>query len=461
MDFEVVFMTVKKETKSMNNMVSFGKLVLGLLFIFFYTACDESTTENITQVNQVGMDVVSAEKDLPECSAENEGAQAFVKGESSARICSDEKWISLSGKIDTVYVQGGKDTVVVKGSKDTVYVKGEDYSCSTEELADKSGLKIVCNGDSIGVVLNGAKGEKGDTGEKGEKGDTGEKGDESRGCSIVDLTDSAYTLICGEVSLTVPLKGAEKPDTLSQNAAVDFLGKGFFLKGSEVLLLELSDGKTLKTTGVVQIGEVTRDYGFYKFAARDLVSQYAKFRFRGFYRNPVSGRISDGQISLSGMTDVRKRSEANMNVLTHLELERVYYLVTREKKTFKQAKRAALCEILNQFHIDTTGTDDAESMYIFGDSENDAKLLALTILLQGDRSEAEFVDLLTEISTDMADDGIWDDSEKITEIAEWARGADKSGRLGKIRDNITKGDDTAIPDFIKYIRKFWLSEVPG
>jgi hypothetical protein len=422
------------------------------LFASFYTACDESTTENITQVNQAGMDVVSAEKDLPECTAENEGAQAFVKGESSARVCVDEDWVPMTSSVkDTVVLSG--DTVYLAGGKDTVYVKDSDLSCKTEPLADSSGLKIICNGDSIGVVLNGAKG---DAGEKGEKGDPG---DESRGCSIVDLSDTMYTLVCGEVSMTVPLKGAEKPDTLSQNAVVDFLGKGFFLKGSEVLLLELSDGKTLKTTGVVQMAEVTRDSGFYKFAARDLVSQYAKFRFRGFYRNPVSGRISDGQINLSGITDMRKRSEVNMNVLTHLEYERTYYLVTRESETVKHAKRAAVREILNQFHIDTTGIDDAEDINIFGKSESGAKLLALTILLQGDRNEAEFVDLLTEISIDMAEDGVWDDSEKIKEIAEWARGVDKSGRLDKIRDNITKGDNTAIPDFIKYIRKFWQDEV--
>lgn len=443
------------ETKTMNNKLALGKIALGLLFASFYTACDESTTENITQVNQVGMDVVSAEKDLPECTAENEGAQAFVKGESSARVCVDEDWVPMTSSVkDTVVLSG--DTVYLAGGKDTVYVKDSDLSCKTEPLADSSGLKIICNGDSIGVVLNGAKGDKGDAGEKGEKGDPG---DESRGCSIVDLSDTMYTLVCGEVSMTVPLKGAEKPDTLSQDAVVDFLGKGFFLKGSEVLLLELSDGKTLKTTGVVQMAEVTRDSGFYKFAARDLVSQYAKIRFRGFYRNPVSGHISDGQINLSGITDISKRSEANMNVLTHLELERTYYLVTREKETVKHAKRAAVREILNQFHIDTTGIDDAEDINIFGKSESGAKLLALTILLQGDRNEAEFVDLLTEISIDMAEDGVWDDSEKIKEIAEWARGVDKSGRLDKIRDNITKGDDTAIPDFIKYIRKFWLDEV--
>lgn len=440
------------ETKTMNNKLTLGKIALGLLFASFYTACDESTTENITQVNQVGMDVVSAEKDLPECTAENEGAQAFVKGEYSARVCVDEDWVPMTSSVkDTVVLSG--DTVYLAGGKDTVYVKDSDLSCKTEPLVDSSGLKIICNGDSIGVVLNGAKG---DAGEKGEKGDPG---DESRGCSIVDLSDTMYTLVCGEVSMTVPLKGAEKLDTAEQESVVDFLGKGFFLKGTEVLLLELSDGKTLKTTGVVQMAEVTRDSGFYKFAARDLVSQYAKIRFRGFYRNPVSGHISDGQINLSGVTDMRKRSDANMNVLTHLEYERVYHLVTREKETVKQAKRKASREILNQFHIDTTGIDDAEDINIFGKSESGAKLLALTILLQGDRSEAEFVDLLTEMSIDMAEDGVWDDSEKIKEIAEWARGVDKSGRLDKIRDNITKGDDTAIPDFIKYIRKFWQDEV--
>ena len=136
------------ETKTMNNKLTLGKIALGLLFASFYTACDESTTENITQVNQVGMDVVSAEKDLPECTAENEGAQAFVKGESSARVCVDEDWVPMTSSVkDTVVLSG--DTVYLAGGKDTVYVKDSDLSCKTEPLADSSGLKIICNGDSI------------------------------------------------------------------------------------------------------------------------------------------------------------------------------------------------------------------------------------------------------------------------------------------------------------------------
>ena len=119
-----------------------------------------------------------------------------------------------SGEVDTLYLQGGRDTLLVS-SKDTIYIEDATIACSTKPLADKSGLKIICNGDSIGVVLNGEKGEKGDDGKqgiqgeqglRGEKGDTGkdgEKGDpgdagkdgaDGVGCTIVSQTDSTVTV---------------------------------------------------------------------------------------------------------------------------------------------------------------------------------------------------------------------------------------------------------------------------
>lgn len=446
------------ETKTMNNKLTLGKIALGLLFASFYTACDESTTENITQVNQVGMDVVSAEKDLPECTAENEGAQAFVKGEYSARICSDEKWISLSGKIDTVYVQGGKDTVVVKGGKDTVYVKGEDYSCSTEELADKSGLKIICNGDSIGVVLNGAKGDKGDTGEKGDKGDVGDKGNSGEngaGCSVVEQSDTTSLIICDSDTTVLQIDDG-KPE---QWLGADFSHKGFFLKGTSVYNYELSDGRTLKQTGNVLEREIVRDDGVYKFTAADINTQYSMFVFDGFYNNVVQGKVSAASIRLKLMTDLRKRSVVNANVLTQLEYDRVYYLVTRDTLTVKKAKRRANYEILNMFHVDTTDYVDAESLLLFGSHETDARLLAITILLLGERTDAEFRGLLTEIADDITKDGVWNDTDKKRELAEWAKEADLSGRLDEIRERIVKGTDVELPDFIKYIRNFWQKEL--
>lgn len=374
----------------MNNKLTLGKIVLGFLFASFYTACDESTTENITQVNQVGMDVVSAEKDLPECTAENEGAQAFVKGESSARICSDSDWVLPSGRIDTVYVEGGKDTVIVR---DSVFVQG--------------GTDTV----------------------------------------YVNSKDTIYVV---------------GVDTTLQDSGEDYTRKGFMLKGSSVYLYELKDGRSLTQTGNVIHQKIKEDDGFYKFSARDLVSQYLLLQNEGFYYNIVAGKTSDSPISLNVLTDSMKRRNASANVLTDLEYERVLYLVRKEKLEVWEAKRQAQAEILDGFDVDTLGLkdfSDAEDLYMFAGADVDNVLLAITVLLLGDRTGAEFGELLTAISNDISKDGEWNDLEKKKEIAEWAKEADESGRLDEIRERIVKGTDVELPDFIKYIRNFWQKEL--
>ena len=66
-------------------------------------------------------------------------------------------------------LKSSKDTVVLN-HVDTVYVRdtveglnGKDgSSCTAKEI--KNGYKIVCGGDSVGVVKNGEKGKQGDDG---------------------------------------------------------------------------------------------------------------------------------------------------------------------------------------------------------------------------------------------------------------------------------------------------------
>ena len=77
-------------------------LLTSLSLAFLFIACGEETTENITQVNQMAMDVVSSVKNLPKCTKDNEGEQAFVKGEKSARVCVDGEWISAVGDYSTL-----------------------------------------------------------------------------------------------------------------------------------------------------------------------------------------------------------------------------------------------------------------------------------------------------------------------------------------------------------------------
>ena len=427
-------------------------IVLLTTSIALLSACDESTTENITQVNQVGMDVVSAEKDLPECNADNEGMQAFVKGESSARVCVNEDWVPMTSSVkDTVVLSG--DTVYLAGGKDTVYVKDSDLSCKTEPLADSSGLKIICNGDSIGVLMNGAKGEKGDTGEPGGEGEPGAAG---VGCSIAGQTDSTMMVACGTDTTTIQLNYSKTED--EQESSVDFYQKGFFLRGTDVYLYEVNT--SLKRVGTIYQDQIVEDKGW-RNLNRDADYPYAKIIFDGFYRNVVTGKRSNAPISLVAYVDISWHSISyiHVNPLTHLEHKRTFNLLRNEKLKLDAAKRWAKADVFNLFFMDTTGIDYFEDISMFDTTDASAKLIAVTILLQGDRSEAEFAELLTEIADDIAEDGEWNNLEKKKEIATWARDADESGRLNEIREHIVKGTDIVFPDFAQYIRKFYKAEL--
>ena len=284
---------------------------------FLLAACGDEVTE-VTNIYQSGLEVVDSVKDLPKCGDENEGNQAVVKGETSIRVCIDGDWVTMTSDAGN-----------------------GDFACKTEELKDKSGLKIVCNGDSIGVVYNGAQGEAGKDGEDGKN---------------------------AEIPNDTLANDSERV-AVSLDSLVGYTQKGPFLKGSTVYLYELSDGRTLKQTNGNFTSIITRDDGRYKFSARDLASQYAMIVVDGNYRNEVTG-LSSGPIRLRALTDMRKRSSANVNLLTHMEFDRVYYLVTREGKTVKQAKKQAQAEIFNAFHIDTTAlSGSSEDLDVFGSGD--------------------------------------------------------------------------------------------
>ena len=405
----------------------------------FLAACGD-TVEN---VYQTGLEAYASEEDLPKCNKDHENELAFVKDAGVTLVCVDGDWVATSPE-----------------STGNV-----DFSCKTEELKDKSGLKIVCNGDSIGVVLNGEKGDKGDDG----VGKAGEDGKDGVGCSIDRQTDSTVTIRCGEKSMTLSLGagGIVPNDTaeadsekvaISLDSLAGYTQKGPFLKGSTVYLYELSDGRTLKQTNGNFTSKITRDDGHYKFTARDLVSQYVMLEVDGSYRNEVTGQKSDASLRLKAITDMRKRSSANVNLLTHLEFDRVYQLVTRgdstgKKLTVKQAKRQAQKEILKQFHIELDSTTDAEDMDVFGSSDADAALLAVSILLQGDSGTTDLSVLLTEISDDIAEYGEWKNDSAKAAIADWVF----SKVLSNFRRNVEGwglNGDNEICDFENVIEHF-------
>ncbi len=426
-------------------------LLLSAFVAVFFAACgDESTTEKNSQAaHEVTVEVDSI-GDLPKCGDDNDGERIFVNEDESLRICASGKWFAMAGS---------------EGTR-----SDSDFSCTTKELKDKSGIKIICNGDSIGVVLNGTDGKD------GKKGDTGKNGTAGVSCNVVDKTDTSVTLACGDSTLTFDLGyrlGESFVDSLvldsekvavSMDSLTGFSQKGPFLKGATVYLYELSDGRTLKQTNGNFTSNIMSDNGRYKFNARNLVSQYAMVVVDGHYRNEVTGENSKTAIKLKALTDMIARKSANVNLLTHLEFERVYYLVTKQKKRVKAAKREAQAEILKLFHVDTTGLkgfNNAEDLDVFGSSDADAVLLAVSILLQGDRSEAEMMALLSEISNAMVEKGEWNDSAAKVKIADWALAAECAGKLPDFRRHVAGwGLSDTVPEFEKFLRRY-VSEESG
>ena len=392
----------------------------------FFIACSDETTEIISQTNRDDIEIFAAEADLPECGKDNEGEQAFVKGEIYARICVGKKWTSMPST-----------------GKDTVYLKKENASCHTEELADKQGVKIVCGGDSLGVLLNVETGPKGVLGEAGAD------------CSLKRIDSATIRVYCSGDSTTLYL--GVPPDAecgkapVSLDSLVGYVQKGPFVKGAEVSLYELVDGCSLEKTGKVYQGEILDDKGLYKIPKVKLSCQYAVVKAKGYYRNEVTGKKSEDPIELSVLVDLRSQKNVNLNVLTHLEYERVTGLVAEEGYSLQNAMDKAHREIMGAFQIKADKAP--ENMNIFGDAEEDASLLAISVLLRNNQKESEFVDFLKDVILWIGADGVWRNNADKAYVVDWGLLADANGELPGIRKNVEEISAT-VPAFENYLRRF-------
>ena len=402
-------------------------LALGL------AACGDDITEQIN----VNVGAVETSDDLPECTKDIAGQTAFVSETHEFLGCDGKEWQTLSA-----------NTVSVG-----------DNVCTSTSLSDDSGFEIFCNGESIGKVKNGQKGDKGDAG---------------TGCKIQESTELTATIACGSETFTMDFTGyvdvpAECDSTDADCAVpldnVDLSGvsqKGPFVSGTDVTAYELENGRSLKQTGKTFGGKIENQDGSFNIRTVKLKSSYAYLVADGFYRNEVTGENSAATIKLRALTNLDGRSTANINLVTHLEYDRVQRLVTKDNKSVIEAKRAAEKSLFAAFNIDNTGFKGfAEDLNIFKEGDGNAALLAVSAMLQGDRNESELTALLAAFSVDLGDNGMWDDSLRRAQIADWAMKADLEGRLATIRANVEgwKLSESKAPAFEAPFRNFWQKEL--
>ncbi len=230
--------------------------------------------------------------------------------------------------------------------------------------------------------------------------------------------------------------------------------KGPFVTGSAVTVQEL-DGITLKQTGKSFKGSIKSDKGDFAIKDINLESQYAILEASGYYRDEISGKKSSGTVTLYALTDLSNRKTVNINLLTHLEFERVKYLVADKKMPLADAKAKAEKEILESFAIDGEFAE-SEDLNIFESGDGNAALLAVSVLMQSDADVAGLTERMGEFSIALAEGGSWDDADTKTAIADWACDVDLKGTLANVRKNVESWKYAdSVPSFEKYVTNFW------
>jgi hypothetical protein len=228
--------------------------------------------------------------------------------------------------------------------------------------------------------------------------------------------------------------------------------KGPFLSGTKLTIYELNEDLT--QTGKSFTTTIINDTGKFSINGLSLVSDLIRINADGYYFNEVSGDDSNAQLSLSLLAKIDSNDKININVITALELPRIEYLVGNGS-SFEEAKKQVQKEILKIFEIESSNLSNSELLDITKEGEGNASLLAISSIIQGYRDDAGVSELISNMATDISEDGILNSvisGSKLLSHADFLNSA-------KIKENLINkyeqlGKTINIPSFESLIETF-------
>lgn len=231
-----------------------------------------------------------------------------------------------------------------------------------------------------------------------------------------------------------------------------YVQKGPFIAGSSITISELFSD--LQPTGRVFSTQIEDNSGKFVLPNVELESQFVQLKAEGFYFNERTGELSEAQITLNSLVDITDLESFNINVLSHLEKDRIVYLLSKGM-SFSDAKQQAKSDILGIFDFVSSEQLNSEQMDIASSGDDNAILLAVSIILQGDRTTGEFFELMSQSSLDIKEDGTLENASIGTALINGVNYAN----LEKIRQNTEQrydglGIEYEIPDFETYVNQF-------
>lgn len=222
---------------------------------------------------------------------------------------------------------------------------------------------------------------------------------------------SISALFLGTVSCDDEL-GKEDNFTPTDYTVKGKVEKGPFVSGSTINLQPMNakmvpTGSTFSTT-------IEDNAGNFAFNTATLETPYAQLTANGYFFNEVTGRLSNGTLSLRGIADISEQSTVNVNILTHLKYARILNLVEKDNKTFKEANKQAQEELLSAFGLQKYADTDVSSYSITAGTPEAGALIAISSLILSTRGEAKTTEYLAKLSKEFGDNGAFSDETKET-----------------------------------------------
>jgi broad specificity phosphatase PhoE len=261
--------------------------------------------------------------------------------------------------------------------------------------------------------------------------------------------------------------------------------KGPFRYGTSIKLIELDSTQHLADSKRTHKTCILNGDGNYSFDSVDYVSPYLRVKANGYYRSELTGGLSPSPVTLEAVVDVTEKDTVNVNILTHMEAERVLKLVENSgnNQPIRKVKAQALRDILSSFDIQwekssgsgstggnggfggwnfggqqqqlTTDGRFAEDIGLFDGDEYSGALLAISIMMQRKGSGSEMMSYAAGIADRIKGNGNWDDNNAKADLADWLMVLDTSGSYATIRNNIASWNMGEVPAFEKHLKRFW------
>jgi len=226
--------------------------------------------------------------------------------------------------------------------------------------------------------------------------------------------------------------------------------KGPFTQGSTVTIQELT--KELSLTGKSFQTDITNNEGDFKIeSSMDFVSPFIQVACDGYFFNEVYGELSQSQIRLESVVNIKDKQSINVNILTHITKDRIMRLMKEENASYADASSQARQELLTAFGLQRFEDLEFEDLSISDGNNGAGALIIISSILLAERSEAELTEYVSSLKESFIKDGKLTD-EQVTAIHKQSQDLSVSD----ITDNIINrykdlGKRILVPDLRYFI----------